>query len=129
MVMTLDIMPGKPFPQATVEATQTWAGLEEQKIMLQALMLDTKDILMGRVNNTGTEEINPSDNECELLNDNECIESTRAGGVSGMMPPPPYAQLSSLFDPLEHYAVSCGNVLSREPSSKGQDVIHQRLRL
>ena len=45
----------------------------------------------------------PSDDE---LNDEEDVESTRAGagGGGGAMPLPSYAELSSFFGPLEHFA-------------------------
>ena len=47
---------------------------------------------MERVNHKCTEDINPSDNEFKLLNDNEGTDSTGAGGgVMGVIPPLPYA--------------------------------------
>ena len=52
---------------------------------------------MERIINTCIEDINPSDNECELLNDNEGIESMGVGRVRGVMLPSTCAQLSSLL--------------------------------
>ena len=65
---------------------------------------------MQRVNDTYIEDINPSDNECDLPNDNEGIESTGVGRVRRVMLPSPCAQLSSLFGPLDHFSVSSGYV-------------------
>ena len=46
----------------------------------------------------------PSDDE---LDDGETVESTGEGVVAGRsMPPPSYAELSSFFGPLEHFAQS-----------------------
>ena len=106
VVVNLGIIPGKPVPQAPVEVTYAEAGLKEQGGILQALILDMQDILMERVSNTCIEDINHSDNECELLNDNEGIERTRVGRVRGVMLPSPCVQLSSLFGPLDHFPVS-----------------------
>ena len=52
---------------------------------------------MERVYSTLIEDTNPADNEYELLDDNESIESTGVGRVRGVMLPSPRAQLSSLF--------------------------------
>ena len=114
VVVNLGIIPGKPVPQAAVETAPAWEGLEEQEKISQTLVLDVQEILIERISNTCTEVIKPSDNERKLRNDNEGIGSTGVGGaagrVRGVIRPPPYTQLSSLFGPLEHYAVSCGNV-------------------
>ena len=49
----------------------------------------------------------PSDDE---IDDGEEFESTGAGAAGGgSMPPPSYADLSTFFGPLEHFAQSCGN--------------------
>ena len=50
----------------------------------------------------------PSDDE---LDDSETVESTGEGAVvaGGSMPPPSYAEFFPCFDPLEHFAQSCGN--------------------
>ena len=61
---------------------------------------------MARVNKTHVVD-DPSDDE---LDDGETVESTGEGVVAGgSMPPPSYAELSSFFGPLEHFAQSCGN--------------------
>ena len=97
VIVNLGIIPGKPVPQTSVEVTHAGAGLKEQGDILQALILDMQDILVESVNNKHIEDINPSDNECELLDDNEGIASTGVVTVRGVMLPSPCAQLSLLF--------------------------------
>ena len=73
------------------DAVQAWTGLEEQEEFATALLQDSQNELMARVNKThGVED--PSADE---LDDGEIVESTGEGVVAGgSMPPPSYAELS-----------------------------------
>ena len=80
--------------------------LEEQEEFATALLQDSQDELMARVNKTRVVE-DSSDDE---LDDGETLESTGGGVVAGgSMPPPLYAEISYFFGPLEHFTQSCGN--------------------
>ena len=104
--VNLEIVPDQPAHKAAVDAVQAWTGLEEQEEFATALLQDSQDELMARVNKTYVVE-NPSD---DALDDGETVESTGEGVVAGgSMPPPSYTELSSFFGPLEHFAQSCGN--------------------
>ena len=56
------------------------------------------------VGNTCVEEISLSDD----VPDPDSMEDAESAGSRGVKAPPSYAELSSLFDPLEQYAESCG---------------------
>ena len=49
-------------------------------------------------------EISVSDDEPEI----DSMEDAQSAGSRGVKAPPSYAELSSLFGPLEQYAESCG---------------------
>ena len=49
-------------------------------------------------------EISPSDDEPEP----DSMEDSESAGSRGVKAPPSYAELTSLFGPLEQYAESCG---------------------
>ena len=86
-------------------AAQSWATLEDQEDIAEALAADAKDALTERMAGIVAEEIDPSDDEKEL-NESGDAES---GGVRKVEAPPPYSDLSSCFGPLEHKAESAGN--------------------
>ena len=78
----------QPAHRNAIDAVQAWKGLEEQEEFATALLQDSQD----------------------ELDDDETVESTGEGVVAGRsMPPPPYAELSGVFCPLDHFAQSCGN--------------------
>ena len=91
-------------PPAAIEAVQAWAELEYQLEIVEALTKDATDVLNERVNGTFADDANPSDNELELAG----TENVESEGGRRLAPPPPFSELSSLFGPLEKYAVSCG---------------------
>ena len=106
VLVNLQMVPGQPAHKAVIDAVQAWTGLEEQEEFAIALLQDSQDELMARVNKTYVGE-NPSDDE---LDDGETVESTGEGVVARRsMPPPSYTELSAFFGPLEHFAQSCGN--------------------
>ena len=92
-----------------VETPSRNAGVKhsrQQKHSSRPNIPDSQDELMARVNKTYVVE-DPSDDE---IDDGEEFESTGAGAAGGgLMPPPSYADLSTFFGPLEHFAQSCGN--------------------
>ena len=100
VLVNLQVVPGQPAHKAAIDAVQTWTGLEEQEEFATALLQNSQDELMARVNKTYVVE-NPSDDE---LDDDETVESTGEGVVA-----PSYTERSSFFAPLEHFAQSCGN--------------------
>ena len=63
MMPNLDIVPGKPAHQAAIDATQAWAELEEQKEIAETFLLDAREVMLERLNNTFDEVMvdNPSD--------------------------------------------------------------------
>ena len=92
--------------------------LEEQEEFATALLQDSQDELMARVNKTHLVE-NPADDE---VDDGESVDSGEGVVARGSMPPPSYAELSYFFCPLEHFAQSCGkdeaeNLLHRARTS------------
>ena len=106
VLVNLQIVPGQPAHKAAIDVVQAWTGMEEQEEFANALLQDSHDELMARVNKTHVAE-DPSDDD---LSDGADVESTGAGAGGGQpMPPPSYAKLSSFFGPLEHYAQACGN--------------------
>ena len=106
VLVNLQIVPGQPAHKAAIDAVQAWTGLEEQEEFATALLQDSQDTLMARVNKTHIEQ-DPSNDE---LDDGETVESTGEGVVAGgSMPPPSYAERSFFFRPLEHFAQSCDN--------------------
>ena len=86
------------------EAVQSWAELEDQLEIVDALTKDATDVLNERVNGTFADDANPSDNELELAG----TENVESEGGRRLAPPPPFSEVSSLFGPLEKYAESCG---------------------
>ena len=100
----LDIVPGRPAHPAAIEAVQAWAELEDQLEIVEALTKDATDVLNERGNGTFADDANPSDNELELAG----TENVESEGGRRLAPPPPFSELSSLFEPLEKYAKSCG---------------------
>ena len=101
----LEIVPGRPVPPAAVVAAQSWATLEDQEDIAEALAADAKDALTERMAGIVAEEIDPSDDEKEL---NESGDAESGGGRK-VEAPPPYSDLSSCFGPLEQKAESAGN--------------------
>ena len=101
----LEIVPGRPAPPAAVVAAQSWATLEDQEDIAEALAADAKDALTERMAGIVAEEIDPSDDEKEL---NESGDAESGGGRK-VEAPPPYSDLSSCFGPLEQKAESAGN--------------------
>ena len=95
--------PGKPAHPAAVKAAQEWAELEEQEEIAEALVQDAKDSVLDIVNDTCIEDNSPSEDELDELD--EGFESPEE--VS-LMAPPPYTDISSLFEQLEQYAELCG---------------------
>ena len=79
VLVNLQIAPGQPAHKAAIDADQAWTGLEEQEEFATALLQDSQDELMARVNKTYVVE-NPSDDE---LDDGETAESTGEGVVAG----------------------------------------------
>ena len=78
---------GGAFPKVCFSSTAA-QQLEEQEEFTTALLQDSQDELMARVNKTHVVE-NPSGDE---LDDGETVESTGEGVVAGgSMPPPSYA--------------------------------------
>ena len=84
---------------------QSWATLEDQEDIAEALAADAKDALTERMAGIVAEEIDPSDDEKEL---NESGDAESGGGRK-VEAPPPYSDLSSCFGPLEQKAESAGN--------------------
>ena len=101
----LEIVPGRPVPPAAVVAAQSWATLEDQEVIAEALAADAKDALTERMAGIVAEEIDPSDDEKEL---NESGDAESGGGRK-VEAPPPYSDLSSCFGPLEQKSESAGN--------------------
>ena len=62
----LEIVSGRPVPPAAVVAAQSWATLEDQEDIAEALAADAKDALTERMAGIVAEEIDPSDDEKEL---------------------------------------------------------------
>ena len=94
VLVSLQTVPGQPVHKAAIDAVHAWTGLEEQERFATALLQDSQDELMTRVNRTYVVE-NPSDDE---LDDGETVESTGEGVVAGgSMPPPSYTELSCFF--------------------------------
>jgi len=100
----LDITPGQPAHSAAIRAAEEWAELEEQGEVAKALAQDANDVFLEKVGNTFVEEISLSDDEPEP----DSMEDAESAGSRGVKAPPSYAELSSLFGPLEQYAESCG---------------------
>ena len=106
VLVNLQIVPGQFAHKASIDVVQSWTGMEEQEEFAIALLQDSHDELMARVNTTYVAE-KPSDDQ---LNDGDDVESTGAGATAGgSIPPPSYTERSYLFGPLEHFAQSCGN--------------------
>ena len=74
---TQEIVPGRPVPPAAVVAAQSWATLEDQEDIAEALAADAKDALTERMAGIVAEEIDPSDDEKEL---NESGDAESGGG-------------------------------------------------
>ena len=87
---------------------QAWTGLEEQEEFATTLLQDSHDELMASVNTTHVVE-DPSDDELNDVEDKTLRAPGRGRGGGESMPPPSYAELSSFFSPLDHFAQSCGN--------------------
>ena len=100
----LDITPGQPAHSAAIRAAEEWAELEEQGEVAKALAQDANDVFLEKVGNTFVEEISLSDDEPEP----DSTEDAESAGSRAVKAPPSYAELSSLFGPLERYAESCG---------------------
>ena len=100
VLVNLQIVPGQPAHKAAIDAVQAWTGLlEEQEEFATALLHDSQDELMARVDKTYVVE-NPSDDEPD---DGETVESTGEGRHH-------HTQNFHLFGPLEHFVQSsCGN--------------------
>ena len=64
VLVNLQIVPGQPAHKAANDAVQAWTGLEEQEEFATALLQDSQDELMARVNKTYVVE-NPSDDELD----------------------------------------------------------------
>ena len=52
VLVSLQIFPGQPAHKAAIDAVQAWTGLEEQEEFATALLQDSQDELMARVNKT-----------------------------------------------------------------------------
>ena len=63
VLANLNITPGKRANPAAVAAAQTWAELEEQKEIADALPQDAKDIFLEKVANEYVEDDSLSDQE------------------------------------------------------------------
>lgn len=59
------IVPCRPAPTAANEVAYAWAGLEKQGEISQDLLLDERDVLTERGNNTYVMGTSPSDDEKE----------------------------------------------------------------
>ena len=97
--------PLQQYCTVAVVAAQSWATLEDQEDIAEALAADAKDALTERMAGIVAEEIDPSDDEKEL---NESGDAESGGGRK-VEAPPPYSDLSSCFGPLEQKAESAGN--------------------
>ena len=75
--------------------------MEDQEYVVKAVRLDAVDEITEQLNGTYVEEGGVSDDEKQESNG----ESTGCGGIA----PPPYAQLSRYFGPLERAAEESGN--------------------
>ena len=75
--------------------------MKSQKLSIKTR---TNDVFLEKVGNTFVEEISLSDDEPEPGS----TEDAESAGRLGVKAPPSYADLSSLFGPLEQYAESCG---------------------
>ena len=75
--------------------------MKSQKLSIKTR---TNDVFLEKVGNTFLEEISLSDDEPER----DRMEDAESAGSGGVKAPPSYAELSSLFGPLEQYAESCG---------------------
>ena len=82
-----------------MEAVESWVELEDQEEVVKALAADAEAVLVEKMNDKFSEE--PDSDEEEELNDTGEIES--AGGRK-LVAPPPYTELSGVFDPLEQLA-------------------------
>ena len=102
----LDITPGQPAHSAAIRATEEWAGLEEQGEVAKGFAQDATDVFFSKVRNTNTfvEAISQSDDKPEP----DSMQDVESAGSRGVNAPPSYAELSSLFGPLEQCAESCG---------------------
>ena len=52
VLVNLQVVPGQPAHKAAIDAVQTWTGLEEQEEFATALLQNSQDELMARVNKT-----------------------------------------------------------------------------
>ena len=79
VLVNLQIVPCQPTHKAAIDAVQAWTGMEEQEEFANALLQDSHDELMARVNKTHVVE-DPSDDD---LSDGADVESTGAGAGGG----------------------------------------------
>ena len=54
LLVNLQIVPGQPAHKAAIDAVQAWTGLEEQEEFATALLQDSQDELMARVNSNNS---------------------------------------------------------------------------
>ena len=73
----LDIVPSKPAHQAAIDATQVWPELEEQNEIAENLLLDAREGLQEKVNNTYHEEVNNLSDDEELSDIDDGDESVQ----------------------------------------------------
>lgn len=100
LLAMLDITPGKPAADTSVLAAQTWASIEDRADVVEAVRLDQAEDVAAVLKGLPVEGDESSDSE-----DEEDEEEGSMGG--GHNEPPPYAELSQHFAPLERYAAGC----------------------
>ena len=83
VLVNLQIVAGEPAHKAAIDAVQAWTGLEEQEEFATALLQDSQDKLMARVNKTYVVE-NPSDDELDDGERRNRWEHGRRGGSRGV---------------------------------------------
>ena len=99
--LNLDITPGKPAADTSVLVAQTWALVEDQEDVVEAVRSDQAEDVAAVLKGLPVEGDESSDSEDE---EDDEDESMGGGGAE----PPPYAELSQHFAPLESYAAGCG---------------------
>ena len=85
------------------QSAQTWASIEDQKDVVEAQRLDEADGVTAALKGLSVEGWESSDSEEDEEEDDE---DGNIGG--GRAEPPPYAELSKHFGPLENYSAGCG---------------------
>ena len=102
LLANLDITPGKPAAESSVLAAQTWASIEDQEDVVEAVRLDQAEDVAAVLRGLPVEGDESSGSE-EGEEDDE--DGSMGGGGAE---PPPYAELSQHFAPLESCAAGCG---------------------